>query len=272
MVKPIYGLNDVFNLQSDMNNLFLWCNQKNMKINVQKTQHIRIKLGSSDFPLYHINGTSISKVDHYRHLGLIIDEKLTFNNHVDKLIIDINRKWSFLKKICPNVDGKVYLTLYRSYILPLIEYCNLAYFTNNTNTIAIEKIQKRISKFVCFKLKKPNLSYIERLKLLKLNSIYHRKLLKQMNLLKRIHDKSQFISINWHSKIRFQYNRQNNILIDLPFTRINKCDQDIFIVMSNNFNDLPSHVRNSIINDDFLKNVINHYGCDKSSVICPFGA
>ena len=83
-----------------------------------------------------------------------------------------------------------------------------------------------------------------------------------MSLLKKIHDKSILIPYNWINKISFKHTRQNGIEIDIPLTRINKCDQDIFIVISKAFNNMPNHVRKSIVNDKFLKNVRKICGHD----------
>ena len=106
------------------------------------------------------------------------------------------------------------------------------------------------------------MKYIERIELLKIPPLGNRKLTKQMSLLKRIYDKSIFIPFYWISKISFKHNRHGDIEISLPLTRINKCDQNIFIVISKQFNNLPNHIRNSIVTDNFLKNVKSICGYD----------
>ena len=166
--------------------------------------------------------------------------------------------------VCKDVEGKVYLRLYQTYILPIIEYCNLCYYTNNRNTQRIEKIQRRITKFISFKLNKPNLSYIDRLKHLKLVPLGCRKLIKQMILLKKIHDKHLGIPFYWINLITFKYSRHNDIEIVIPITRIQKIDHDLFIIMAKVFNTFQNDVRNSINSRQFIRNVKQLTGYDYS--------
>jgi hypothetical protein len=47
----------------------------------------------------------------------------------------------------------------------------------------------------------------------------------------------------------------NGIVIKIPKTRIKKCDQQFFIRISKEFNNLPKDIRNSITQTNFIKNV-----------------
>ena len=95
-----------------------------MKINVSKTMHLRITFGRYYQHTYTLLDTNIETVKHYRHLGVNIDEKLSYYHHVNHIVSYVYKKWAFLKKISKDVDGKVYLRLYQTYILPIIDYCN----------------------------------------------------------------------------------------------------------------------------------------------------
>ncbi len=50
-------------------------------------------------------------------------------------------------------------------------------------------------------------------------------------------------------------NSRNGIVIKIPETCIKKCDQQFFIRISKEFNDLPKDIRNSITQTSFIKNV-----------------
>lgn len=60
-----------------------------MKINVSKTMHLRITFGRNNPHTYKLLDTNIETVKHYRHLGLNIDEKLSFNYHVNHIVSSI---------------------------------------------------------------------------------------------------------------------------------------------------------------------------------------
>ena len=61
----------------------------------------------------------------HKHLGVILDKKLKFNFNVEKLITKTFRKWGILKFICKNHDFETYLSLYKTFILPVLEYSNV---------------------------------------------------------------------------------------------------------------------------------------------------
>jgi len=62
------------------------------------------------------------------------------------------------------------LKLFQTYILPILEYSNLCLTYNSTQSDRLEKIQKRITKFICFRLNKYYLNYDQRLEFLNMFS------------------------------------------------------------------------------------------------------
>ncbi len=146
--------------------------------------------------------------------------------------------------------------MYKTYILPILENCNLAYYTNITNSNRLESVQKKVSSFICRKLGYYELNYEERLKLLKLNTLKNRKLVRGLKFLKRIKDSDKILPQSWLNSIKFNDTR-NGIIIEVPKIRIQKCDQHFFIQISKEFNSLPKDIRNKInekIFTDIVKN------------------
>jgi hypothetical protein len=108
-------------------------------------------------------------------LGKIYDTKLSFNTHCDYIISKVSQKFVFLKTICPKVDAKTFLDLYKAYLLPILEYSNLCFSPNKTQIIKIEKVQKKVTKYICNKMKRFDLTYEQRLKYLELKSLENRR-------------------------------------------------------------------------------------------------
>ena len=73
-----------------------------------------------------------------------------------------------LRKICHNVNGIILLNLYKTYILPIIEFSHLCFKHNTTQVNQLEKIERKITNYICYELEKPNLKYYERQGLLDL--------------------------------------------------------------------------------------------------------
>jgi len=158
----------------DLNEILNWFTKKGIKLNVSKTKHLRITFKNVNLKKYTINNVEIETVDRHKHLGVIIDNKLSFNEHIESLVNKALQKLSMLKRLCSSADSKTFLRLYKTYILPILENCNLAYYTNITNSNRLESVQKKVSSFICRKLGYYELNYEERLKLLKLNTLKNR--------------------------------------------------------------------------------------------------
>ena len=167
----------------DINSVYKWFGKKGLKINENKTKHLRIAFKKVDLNNYTINKTEIETVENHKHLGVILDNKLNFNKHIDYIVIKAYKKFAMLKRLCAQADGYIFLRLYKSYILSILENCNLGIFLSKTNCHRLECVQKKVTNFVCYKQGKNDLKYDDRLKYLSLNSIEDRKFIRGLKFL-----------------------------------------------------------------------------------------
>ena len=58
------------------------------------------------------------RVTYQKHLGIILDEKLNFKQHVDHGILKINK--GVIKKLCHSLPRKSLITIYKGFLRPLI--------------------------------------------------------------------------------------------------------------------------------------------------------
>ena len=61
-------------------------------------------------------------------LGILLDEHLTFNDHVDFVINKTSKKLGILRKSREYLDHKTSVLLYKSLVLPHMDY-TLAWYT-----------------------------------------------------------------------------------------------------------------------------------------------
>ena len=175
LIKLIYQLKDTEILQSDINQLCKWTVDNDIKLNPQKSKHLRITLKKcNDLPKYKINSDLIETVEEHEHLGFILDSKLSFNSICNKLVSKAYKKWFLLRYLCSKVDGNVFLRLYKTYILLILEFCNIVWLPNKSQSNRLEKVPKKVTKFIAFKLNKSNLNYSQSLKELGLKSLHNR--------------------------------------------------------------------------------------------------
>ena len=91
---------------------------------------------------------SIETVDSHKHLGLTYDTKLIFDIHCNEIVSKCLHKFDYLKTICKRVNGMTFLRLYKTFILPLIEFSNNCWIPAKTQINKLEKIQKKITKYI----------------------------------------------------------------------------------------------------------------------------
>ena len=60
-----------------------------------------------------------------KHLGLYLDEKLNFHDHINAKILKANKGIRIIKKLSKTYPRKSLLTIYRSFIRPHLDYCDI---------------------------------------------------------------------------------------------------------------------------------------------------
>ena len=142
-------------LNSDICGIEKWCCQNQMVINVDKTkcmlmgtQQRKSKLKSPSLKLVARNNT-IQMVQTEKLLGVQIDDKLLFNNHIDMVCKNVSYKLFTLRKIKKFLPLQTRKLYYNAYILPSINYCLTIW--GNTSKLGMErifKLQKRAARII----------------------------------------------------------------------------------------------------------------------------
>ena len=78
-------------------------------------------------PVISLNNIEVERTPYQKHLGLLLDEKLNFKQHVDNAILKINKGISFIKKLRHSLPRKSLLTIYKAFLRPLIDYGDIIY-------------------------------------------------------------------------------------------------------------------------------------------------
>jgi len=243
LLKIIKNDGDAFLLQNDLNNLFLWCNDNCIQLNPLKSVHMRISFKNVNPFQYVINNVSIETKDMHKHLGVYIDSKLNFNFNTEYIVNQSLKKWTILKRICNPLSLKTFLQLYKSYILPKIEYCTSAIVLSKTQSDKIESIQRKITRDICYKTNFRDQSYCDRLLYLKLDSLEMRRKIKILKTIFML--KYEKVNHLYHLKSRYNFvNTRNGCKIEKPFSRTNICDKNFLIHSIDLFNNLPIDARN----------------------------
>ena len=116
-------------LQGDMDRISGWCVNFKLTVNVEKTKVLwchgeKCKLNFEDYPVY-LNGAQLKTVKSFNYLGVIIDSVLSFKDHCNKIISSGNHKLYNLRNLCKYMDSALAILLYKTMILPILEYGDL---------------------------------------------------------------------------------------------------------------------------------------------------
>ncbi|MEW8544984.1 MAG: reverse transcriptase family protein [Candidatus Thiodiazotropha sp.] len=140
-------------LQNDTDSAKTWCEQNKMHINFDKTTCMtlatRHKLEESQGLLLKLDNHAIKNVSKQKLLGIYIDEKLTWSDHIDNLCSAISSKISLLRQLSTYVSIDTQKKFYQGYIVPLIDYGSVVWgATSSSNLLRISKLQKRAARVI----------------------------------------------------------------------------------------------------------------------------
>jgi hypothetical protein len=133
-------------LQGKLNELYDWCNKWQLTISYKKCNVMFV--GNSTYNVtFNINANVLDAVDKVKDLGVIVDAKLTFSDHINQLV-----KRAFIRSnlICKcfisrNVDNL--LQAFLVYVRPILEYASCVWSPHYIGDIQkIESVQRRFTK------------------------------------------------------------------------------------------------------------------------------
>lgn len=122
----------------------LWCRHNLLEVNARKTKVMYFSskyLNSTSKPYKKLcfGGNDLDYVDDYRYLGLTIDTWLTFAQHINNTLKTLSFRVMQLKRIRNCITHKIALQLFKSMILPIMDYADI--FCHNKSTRLIKKFQ-----------------------------------------------------------------------------------------------------------------------------------
>ena len=129
------------------NRLITWCSDNQMEANTSKFQFmISNEATTSDLSF---GGSTIHSEQSVRLLGVQLDNKLNFSQHISAICKAATRQLNCLFRLGRFLDQKSKLLLYKSFVLSNFNYCPAVWhFCGSVNALKLEKIQFRALKFV----------------------------------------------------------------------------------------------------------------------------
>ena len=112
-------------LNEELRKVAAWTLANRLTINTGKTQMLLYSNKFVDFNSQEdvlFNGSPIEFSDSCSYLGVLIDNKLVFRNHIDRVVSKISKNTGILYKIRDFLPREARLSYYYSFILPYLTY------------------------------------------------------------------------------------------------------------------------------------------------------
>lgn len=124
--------------------------------------------------------TKLQEVTTIRDLGILMDSKLSFSDHVDKIIIEANKALGFILRSTKGFKRpEAVIRLFTSYVRSRVEYNSIVWCPNYMTYIKrIERVQKKFVRILAYRFKVPKVikTYKDKLKYFNLVELSTRRL------------------------------------------------------------------------------------------------
>ena len=145
----------VHTLNHELSLLSKWFSANKLSLNLNKTNYILFahRQRKTDFNkiAISINNINISRVTETKFLGVVIDENLGWNGHINLLESKISKTIGVLAKLKNIFPRSILLMLYNSLILPYLNYCTMIWASeyNENKLHKIFVLQKKAVRIIC---------------------------------------------------------------------------------------------------------------------------
>ena len=143
---------DVSLLEQEMNRelckVTTWLKVNKLSLNITKTHSMLFSNSpkcSGRKNLIGIDGIIIETVNCTNFLGVIVDNKLTWTQHINELCNKVAKGIGIIRNVCYILNRKTLVNLYYTFIFPYLSHCNIVWGrAANVHLSRIFLLQKKI--------------------------------------------------------------------------------------------------------------------------------
>ena len=246
-------------LNNDLIKIQQWAYQWKMSFNPDPTKQAQeVIFSRKNNKPYHpdliFNQTNIKRTSSQKHLGLILDEKLNFKQHLKVLIDKASKGISVLRKLRYQIPRRSLISLYKSFIRSILEYADVVYDqpTNNSFSDKIESIQYNAALAITGAIR--GTSKDKLYKELGFEYLSSRRWFKRLCLFHKIyHSKSPEYLYRLIPQPHNLFNLRNQHLIPQIFCRTNVFSDSFFPTAIKEFNKFSNQVTHHLSFQSFRK-------------------
>ena len=246
--REIHQIENICN--SEINKIVTWTQSNRLSINYNKTFSIFISNQSSlHTPNIVLNGNTVQFFPSGKFLGVTIDEKLNFKQHIDLISKKVSKSIGIIYKLNSYLPKSKLVSLYYTFIYPYLLYCNVVWGgTFSTHLEPLFRLQKRAIRVInkVGYLEHTNPLFFEN-KILKLYDIHKLQLAIYVYKLD-----SRDIYLRTHD-----HHTRNRTDLVPSYARLTSTQKSVSFSAISFWNTLPDHIKTSQSLPIFKKSVKN---------------
>lgn len=208
-----------------------------------------------------IEGGRVDMVSSIKYLGVIIDNRLNFNEHVDYVCKKISKKLGFFYRCATYLSPWTRKIVYNTLILPHFNYAStVLYLTSKANMERLQLLQNRAMRIILQCNRYTSIHYM-------LNTLnwFNIETYLEINSLKFINKiRSQLAPKECNQRLKtfnethnHNTRHKNNFILDHKNKK--KTQNSIFFKAASKFNTLPEHIKDSRNMSEFNRKIKEYY-------------
>ena len=120
------------NLNKDLERISNWATQGKMNFNPDTTKQVQEvifsrKLKKTVHPPLLFNNASVTRTSSQKHLGIILDNQLKFDDHIKMVFRKISKTIGLLRKLHNLLPRAALIIIYKAFIRPHLDYGDIPY-------------------------------------------------------------------------------------------------------------------------------------------------
>ena len=175
----LHDNNSITDYQNTISHFTQWCTANFLELNVAKTKELVFQSTDTVLNPLLIHSKTVEQVDSFTYLGLTLDNKFRFDQHITSIHKRFQQRLHVIRKLRSlSVAPHLLLLLYKSIIQPVLLYCSACYFTilsmpNRNKLYSITRIASKIIRLPIPSLAEMNDKAINRLALSVISDTEH---------------------------------------------------------------------------------------------------
>lgn len=241
--KSIHNI--ISKAQKDLDLLSEWLKYNLLTINTTKTSFMIFAAKNKPIPEHlplTINNDVIKRSNYEKYLGLWVDDKLTWKNHIDHVKTKVASVLGAIHKAAGCIPKKIRYIIYNSLVKSHLEYLiEIWGSAAKTNLNPLQRTQNMLIKTLFhYKYSTPTKTLYEKSKLLNLTQLYT---YSTCVLIKNITSHAIQSNIQLHRK-KITHNLRNKYKLELKTARTNYGKKTLLFEGAQLFNRLPDDIKN----------------------------